>query len=47
MVQMPVSGGAWLPHEVFLMLCVLAGFVCQLDMSWSYHKEASLEEMHP
>jgi hypothetical protein len=22
--------------------CVLAGFVCQLDTSWSYHRESSL-----
>ena len=28
--------------------CVLAGSVCQLDTSWSYHIEgASLEEMPP
>jgi hypothetical protein len=26
---------------------VLAGFVYQLDTSWSYHKGASLEEMPP
>ena len=29
-------------HEVgSTMLCVLAGFVCQLDTGWSYHRERS------
>ena len=29
-------------HQVLCMVGVLAGFVCQLDTGWSYHRERSL-----
>jgi hypothetical protein len=32
-------------YEIFFLtvVCVLAGFVCQLDTSWSYHREKRKE----
>jgi hypothetical protein len=31
----------YLSFYIAAMLCVLAGFVCQLDTGWSYHRERS------
>ena len=28
-------------NKTSMLVCVLAGFVCQLDTDWSYHREKS------
>jgi hypothetical protein len=41
-VNFLLSGPQSVLSQISLSSCVLAGFGCQLDTSWSYHRERSL-----